>query len=223
MNSLFGRFGGVPVVTFYVGPDKIVFHVHENLLLDASPVFKAAFSGSFKEASERSISLLDDDKNSIERLTKWLYTKKLDLTTPVSKETSEECYMQLAKLNTLAEKYDIHALKNDIVDELFELYKPPKNIKPPQIPVIKEVYDNTTERSSFRKLMVAWSAYHIAFDWYGRDDSRTGLAGVSQDFAIDLARELGLRLENRDRKSPFTLPSKAFHETSPKEADEKST
>ena len=50
----FYRFEGVPVVTFYVGPDKVVFHVHEHLLFDASPVFKAAFSGNFKEASERS-------------------------------------------------------------------------------------------------------------------------------------------------------------------------
>ena len=215
----FYRFEGVPVVTFYVGPDKVVFHVHEHLVFDASPVFKAAFSGNFKEASQRSMSLSDDDKDSVERMVQWLYTKKLDVTVPVSKETAQECYMQLAKLNTLAEKYDIYLLQNDIIDELFNLQKS-GNSYPPQIPIIKHVYDNTIERSSFRKLMVAWFAYHIEFEWYERDTTRGVLANISPDFVIDVAIALAARLKHPDRRSPFTLPSKDFHEKPTKEADE---
>ena len=89
-----------------------MFHVHQDLLFDASPVMKAAFSGNFQEASDRSMSLPDDDKSSVERMLKWLYTRKLELTVPVSIETSHECYMQLAQLNTLADKYDVYLLKN---------------------------------------------------------------------------------------------------------------
>lgn len=209
----------MPVVTLYAGPDKVVFHVHQNLLFDASPVFKAAFSGNFKEASERSMSLLEDDKESVERMIQWLYTKRLDLTVPVSAETSRECYMQLAKLNTIAEKYSIYLLKNDIVDEPFDLKWSSKNIRPPQIPVIKHVYDNTPAQSSFRKLMVAWCTYHINFAWYEDDARREVLASISQDFAIDLTLALGIRQKYPDRNSPFTLKREKFYETAAKEMD----
>lgn len=220
----FYRFEGVPVVTFYVGPDKVVFHVHEHLLFDASPVFKAAFSGHFKEASERSMPLPEDDKDSVERMVQWLYTKEFDLTVPVSEGTSAECYLQLAKLNTLAEKYDIYLLRNHIVDKLFDLRNPSKvqtmKFLSPPIPAIKHVYDNTTERSSFRKLIVAWHAYHIGFEWYDKETTRDVLAKLSPDFAIDLAMELGARQKHPDRRSPFTLPKETFYEEPPKVADE---
>ena len=171
------------------------------------------------EASERSMLLPDDDKDSVGRMIHWLYTKKIDLTIPICAETSAECYMQLAKLNTFAEKYDIYLLKNDIVDELFGLKNPPKHIKPPQMPVVKHVYDNTTARSSFRKLMVAWYAYHVDRAWYDEDDTRVELPKVSQDFAIDLALALGTILQNSALKSPFTRPKETFYEKPLMEAD----
>ena len=162
------------------GPRQSSLHVHQDLLFDVSTVLKVAFSGKFKEASERSMSLPDDDKSSVERMLKWLYTRKLELTIPVSKRTSEECYLQLAQLNTLADKYDIYLLKNRIVDELFDLAKPPRNIQPPQIPAIAYVYMNTTEGSSFRKLLVAWYAYGgVDCIWYDRETTRNMIAGVS--------------------------------------------
>lgn len=163
--------------------------------------------------------LPEDDQGSVERMIQWLYTGKYELTVPVSVETSAECYMQLAKLNTLADKYDIYILKNHIVDELFDLTKSPRNIKPPQLPVVAYVYENTTEESSFRKLMVAWFAYCIDLKWYEGKATRVGLAKVSQDFAIDLAMALGVRIKHPHQISPFTLPSSVYHETPPKEDD----
>ena len=170
--------------------------------------------------------LPDDDKDLVGSMIEWLYTKKLHLTTPISKETLNVCYMELAKLNALAEKYDIRSLRNGIIDEfflLFELGKPPKNFQPPQIPPITYVYDTTSERSSLRKLMVAWYAYHINFGLYEKDTTRAILAGVSPDFVLDLAIEFGLRQKYPDRNSPLTRPSKDFHESAPNEPLEKCT
>lgn len=166
------------------------------------------------------MSLPDHDKDSVGRMIQWLYTRKFELTFPVSSETSGECYMQLAKLNTLADKYDIYLLKNQIVDELFDLTKPPRNFKPPQISVTKYVYDNTTEGSSFRKLLVAWYVYRIDLKWYDCDTTKATLAEVSQDLAIDLAVALGVRQKYPERPNPFTLPSTFYHEEPPKKADE---
>ena len=163
------------------------------------------------------MSLPDDDEDAVECMIQWLYTKKIVLAVPFSRAISEGCHMHLARLNTLAEKYDICALKNDIVDELFDYYKNHLCIRPPQSPFVKHVYDNTTEKSSFRKLIVAWYVYHIDLVWYEKDTSRHELASVSQDFAIDLALELGARIKDEDRESPFTRPSKDFHESAPNE------
>ncbi|KAL9073492.1 MAG: hypothetical protein Q9161_002913 [Pseudevernia consocians] len=213
------KFEGVPFVTFYVGPNKVAFHVHQDLLFDASPVLKAAFSGNFQEASERSMSLPEEDKDSVGRMIQWLYTRKFELTTPVSKKTSQECYMQLAMLNTLADKYDIFLLKNHIVDELFDLTKELRNFQPPLIPVVAYVYNNTTERSSFRKLMVAWYAFGIELKWYELDHTKILLAEASQEFAIDLVVALAAKLEYPERRPPFTLPSSSYHETPPEKTD----
>ena len=59
--------------------------------------------------------LPDDDKELIGSMIQWLYTKKLHLTIPVSKKTSNVCYMELAKLNALAEQYNIRPLRDDII------------------------------------------------------------------------------------------------------------
>ena len=182
-------------------------------------MLKAAFSGNFQEASERSISLPDNDKDSVGRMIQWLYTRNFELTTPVSKETSEECYMQLAMLNTLADKYDIFLLKNHIVDELFDLTKKPRNFRPPQMPIVTYVYNNTTGGSSFRKLMIAWYVYGIDFKWYDSDGAKMELAEASQDFAIDLVVALAARLNYPERPRPFTLPSSSYHETPPEKTD----
>ena len=208
------------MVTLYVGPDKTLFQIHQDLLFDASPVFKAAFGGNFREASERSMPLPDDDKHSVRRMILWLYTKQIELTIPVSDETSKECYMQLAELNTLADKYDICLLKNQIVEELFGLINRAKYNKPPQMSVVKHVYDNTTTGSSFRKLMVAWYAFDIDFKWYDNETTRNLLLDTPQEFAIDLIMELGARQAHPDRVSPFELPASVFHETPPKKIDE---
>ena len=169
------------------------------------------------------MSLPDDDKDAVEGMVQWLYTKKLHVTTPVSRETSKVCYMELAKLNALAEKYDIRSLRNDIIDEAFDLGKSPKNFEPPQTSTIKCVYETTSERSSLRKLMVAWYAYHINFEWYERDTIRDTLAGMPPDFAIDLSIELGLRQKDPNRKSSFTRSSNDFHESAPNKPQEECT
>ena len=164
------------------------------------------------------MSPLEDDRDSVSRMIQWLYTDEFDLIDSVCGDTSSEHFMQLAQLNTLAEKYDVYLLKNDIVDALFSHVKLHEEAGM-DAGVVRYLYDNTTEASSFRKLMVAWHAYEINFEWYELDTIRDELAPISQEFAIDLAIALGTRLKYPDRKSPFTLPSSNFHEKPLKNAE----
>ena len=164
------------------------------------------------------MSLPEDDRDSFECMIQWLYTKKFALINAVSNETSHELFFQLAKLNTLAEKYDIYLLKNDVVDALFDHANSP-NPNLESTDVMKHVYDNTTRASSFRKLMVAWHAYEINLGWFEGDDAREELTEVSPEFAIELAIALAARLKHPDRRRPFNQPSSDFHEKPPKKVE----
>lgn len=203
------RLRDVPVLTLRVGPGKISYHVHQDLLFNTSNVFKTAFSGKFLESSDRSMDLPDDDVESFERMAHWLYTKDLGLPKPVTKETASQWYWQLAKLNTLADKYEMTTLGNIIVDELFELHG--KDNFPPQMDVITYVYENTTEKSSFRKLMVAWCVWRIDYKWYKKASTRDVILELPE-FAADLAIALALRAGFTTEKDPLTGSSSDYHE-----------
>ena len=129
-TSLSTKFRDVSFVTLLVGPDKVAYRVHQSILCSTSKVFKAAFTSNFQEASDKSMSLVEEDMEAVECMIQWLYTGKIEAVTPVSDDTSDKCYWQLAKLNTLADKYSLISLKNGIIDLLFEMQKPSKSIKP---------------------------------------------------------------------------------------------
>ena len=164
------------------------------------------------------MSLPEDDRDSVGRLIQWLYTKKFDLVDPVCGDTSSEHFMQLAQLNTLAEKYDIYLLKNDIVDALFKYVNSCQSFFF-TIRVMKYLYKNTTSASTFRKLMIALHVYEIDPKWYENEAIRDDFATISQDFAIELTMALGARLAHPDRESPFEQPSSDFHEKPPKKVE----
>ena len=121
------------------------FHVHLDVICNESSVFKAAFSGEFTEASNQSMNLRDHEIKSVERMIQWLYSKQYELAKWSFEDiqiTADTRYWQLAKLNTLADKYDIIGLSNNIIDQLYILQS--KDV-PPQLSVANYVYDNTTE------------------------------------------------------------------------------
>lgn len=92
-------------MTLYVGAEKAVYHVHEDLLFAASPVFKIALSGRFVESNTRSMELPDDDVEIMEPMLQWLYTKQFKHRDAAPSEASSSAYFfELAKLNTVADK-----------------------------------------------------------------------------------------------------------------------
>ena len=200
-NSDYTKFQKNPIVTLDVGPDKHTFHVHQEILFDYSPVFKAAFSGECRESSEHRMALPEDDPETVEHFMQWLYYNSLGLTKGVCSETWNERYWQLARLNTFADKFDVGLLKNSIIDELFAL-APKSDAIPPQPSVIAYIYENTTQTSSLRKLIVAWYAWHINRNWYTTSGALACLENTPT-FAADLAIALSQRVHDPNLKNPF--------------------
>ena len=152
MNS---RFSDIQTVLLVVGRGKTEISVHENVLFEASPVFKTAFTSRFKETSERLIYLPDDNANLLDILVQSLYA-------PESRLNGIDTTMQLLRLYVLADKYDIVKVKNKICkDILFSLvYQRSLSALGKQCsarPVksaVKFVYENTTAKTPMRKLLV---------------------------------------------------------------------
>lgn len=62
-----------PIATLCVGQERVQFHAHEDTLCKL-PFFKAALQGLFKEASEKAISMPEDDPSHVSALIEFLYT-----------------------------------------------------------------------------------------------------------------------------------------------------
>lgn len=62
-----------PVITLYVGPERVKFHAYEDTLCQIS-FFSAGLRGNFKEAAEKVISLPEDDPSHVSALIEYLCT-----------------------------------------------------------------------------------------------------------------------------------------------------
>lgn len=188
----------------------MLFYVHLDVICNESSVFKAAFFGGFTEASNQSMNLPDHDIESVERMIQRLYSKQYELANWSSQDFSTTAimrYWQLAKLNTPAEKFNIIGLSNNIIDQLYILHS--KNSSP-QPYVAAYIYNNTTENSSFRKLLIAWYAWEIDMKWYQAASARELLHKVP-DMAVDLAIAFGNKARDPAQKNPFKYDKSTYY------------
>ena len=203
------RVHGEPVVTLYVGNDREVFCIHRSLLRNASPVFRAAFAGKFKESSELSMDLPDEDVGSVNRLIQWLYTTCYEVEDYDSKEHVITRYWQLARLNTLADKYDIVTLRNDVVDKFFAMFCTSKPLPNPSTGLVEYVYTNSSKRCGLRDLLAAvycWEVSHFWYNMVGVKDILNSIPAFGVDIAIAMAQKL------LDKEDPFEGKASIYHE-----------
>lgn len=201
-------------------------YVHLDILCDESSVFRAAFLGEFKEATIQSMDLPEDDVESVERMIQWLYFNDYELVKwrhedgeLKAAKSQQQCYWQLAKLNTLADKYHIIGLSDSIIDQLYILHSkwlpPNKEYWHPTIDMAAYVYNNTTENSSFRKLLIAWYAWDIDKAWVQDAKIQRQLLDVP-GLAVDIIIAWSIQDSDPDQTRPFEHnKSKYYHQ--PKE------
>ena len=205
------RFHGEPVVTLYVGSDREVFCIHRFLLCNTSLVFKAAFAGTFKESSELSMHLPDEDVGSVNRLVQWLYTGYYEVDDYDSKEQLHARFWQLARLNALADKYDIVTLRNDVVDEFFAIFSDPTAELSiiPSPSLIEYIYTNSSKRCALRDLLAAAYCWKISYDWYGKAFARDYLDSIPA-FAVDIVLAMAQKISGKG--DPFKGKASVYHE-----------
>ena len=151
------------------------------------------------------MSLPEDNADTFEILIKWLYSKRLG--DPATKRSWEMNYVYLARLDVLADKYDITGIRNEIIDAFFECQA--KKVSPLSWETVALVYDNSTSSSMLRKLLAGLFAWHIDMKSY-QDISFSTWLHEQPEFAADLAIAVGKR-QCAGEVSPFKRKREEFY------------
>ncbi|KAK3177228.1 hypothetical protein OEA41_008557 [Lepraria neglecta] len=208
-----------PILHLLVGPTRTTFHVHLKPICDASPFFERTLrGGKCRDAPSASVELCEDEVETVDRFVSWIYSGRFALSTFSTEENTHKRFHELAKLNMFANKYTITALANDIIDRLWDPWDlyfknllSSRSIFCPRVSLVRHVYETTSPKSAFRRLLVDWYTWEIPLKWFDDERTREELGDVSQDFAVDLAVALARRMADPDRQSPFALQKKEYY------------
>lgn len=189
------RFYEDPTVTLIVGENKKPFYVHLNTLCDASPFFKAAFTGGFKESFEKTMQLPEDEESIFELFVDWLYYRRYTMLPEEDDddEDDDNRFMQAFRLFVLAEKYGVSKLKSLVIETLFAAERESENIRGPGTASIAYAYEHTTQESVLRKLLADAHVWNLKLNWYKRPQVQAFLR-KQPDFATDVILSLAKHL-----------------------------
>jgi hypothetical protein len=202
-----------------VGPEKKRFIVHQDLLTYHSEFFRAALTGKFKEAEEKTVPLPEDSEVIFEFFVHWLYHKEFPTTDNASTELLEqwrndyenaEGYKgaleskNLIKLHVFADKYGEERLKTATLNGLFIHFT--TCISVPSQASVRYAYDNLPEESALLSLLVA-----IQCCMDGRSWAKLGIDGYPSPFIVSVLERLA-KSAQRDLRTLSSVKLCDFHE-----------
>ena len=168
-------------------------------------------AGEFKEKSTQCMYLPDDDPETIDRLTQWLYFKQIQfdhLAIGKSKTYGSVPLMQLATLYVAADKFGILALKNTVIDQLWKLLARDKNEVRVGDKMIEYVYENTLPGSKVRRILIHWQAHSASL----RHKNMPKLVREYPQFAASLLARMSRRCPNPWEWEESSEAKTAYHE-----------
>ncbi|THX02320.1 hypothetical protein D6D13_08371 [Aureobasidium pullulans] len=176
-------------VVLSVGPSKQEFTVHKELLCFYSDFFRAAFNGSFKEATEGRIELPDAQLDVFEIFQVWLYSRSLLNTEDLQDQPDYQKYPSfstLARLWVFGDKYQIPLLQNCAADAILQYTKDKNRFC---TNVLKTAYDHTMEGSPLRRLAIDILVFRMVHEEAANSILREGLLYTwSKESLVDFAR-----------------------------------
>ena len=149
------------MVLIVVGQEKTQFHFHKGLLCKASPYFRAALEGGFKEAEMQIIEWPEEKATIVKVFQVWLYSGSVSLLP----EDEARPWGILVSLYVLAEGHDLPALENSIIDYIL------RNVEQENLALhpfaLGPSYNTIRPQASLRKLVVdlASAAFLVMNDY----------------------------------------------------------
>lgn len=195
------RFSNICTVTIFVGSEKTRFEVHQDQLCEASKFFKAAFTSQYKESSEKTIDLPEDDIDTFDLFVQWLYEHQCDLWTARLDDTNSNYLMQPIRLLVFADKYDIPHLKKYILEKLLEHTRDRESVSP-SVDAVVYAYSNTCRGSGVRRLLADWYATRNGSTWFQAPSTVVWLH-ENPEIAVDLVVAFAKSKDQVLTPSPF--------------------
>ncbi|KAL8781646.1 MAG: hypothetical protein Q9213_005911 [Squamulea squamosa] len=141
------------IVTVLVGKAETPFNFHRDLLTSKSSFFNAALSGSWKEATEGKIRLVEEDERVFSAYVLWVYNQDWIARRDGGVLSFDYC----CRLYVLADQYGSEELQNQVIDKLRE--KAARSKSTMKVDTIAWVYNTTLPESALRRLLadlLAW-------------------------------------------------------------------
>jgi hypothetical protein len=179
------------MVDLFVGPNRILFRVHEKLLHDKAPGLAAMFRGSWKEAKMKSAELGDDDPKAFDDYVSWIYLGKLQKEIKECGSIDQETpLIRVIELYGLASKYCSIALMDEIMNAIIAKYDKMRDI--PCTLDMHLAYEVTATNSPLRLYMARCMAYASSVDPGNQLDReyRREIASDNPELAMDTFENL---------------------------------
>ncbi|CAN9203102.1 unnamed protein product [Alternaria sp. RS040] len=177
------------------------YFAHKAVLCAHSKWFLKAFTGKFKEASEQTIEVLDDDPKKFELMLKFVYT--MDLPTP---SRSSSCHIEALVehnimvpigVHILADKYEITPLLHYTCDQVARAMRiHGKSLEADHIAaIVAAYYDSCSRAQSTMGITIAQGIDKHVGSWISRsqmhpDTSFDSMVKKYGFFAADLVLAL---------------------------------
>jgi hypothetical protein len=179
-------------VTLIVGKEKKAYTLHKDLLCFYSDYFRAAFNGSFKEASARKLELPDVKPSLFDEFQVWLYTQDLQGPTDNSEQI---CF--LANMWILGDQHQIPLLQNQAMDKIFASVAKHHIFAPSAVP---DIYTMTVAGSPLRKAVIEIVGWTAELEKW---DASSGTAG----WTIECLKDLLLVVHQARESKEVTFPN----------------
>ena len=203
------RFYADPVVTLLIGESDTPFYVHLNLLCDASHFFKAAFMGDFKESSEKTMRLPEDDESILELFVDWLYYQCYEMIPEEDARNGDSegegnSFHQAFRLYVFADKYEVFKLKRLVIEKIFAVcvQRAECGGSGPAITLITYAYEHTTQDSGLRKLLADWYAWAGDAIWF-KSPSTQAFLRQKPEFSADINLSFAINVQKGPDYEPF--------------------
>ncbi|CAD0107049.1 unnamed protein product [Aureobasidium uvarum] len=187
------------LVTIVVGPSKKNCTVHKELLSFYSDYFRAAFNGSFVEASDKKVELHDVQEEVFENSHAWLYTRTL--------ASSDDKALDWHPLNNLwifGDRFQIPMLQNCVIDEMFHK-RERENVF--SLAIAKIAYENTPVGSPLHKAIVNIIAHRSVLREHAMSIMTAAYSGC---YTIELLQDVIMEIDaaRMDKLPQYKMPKR---------------
>lgn len=181
------------MITFIVGTTpQQKFLIHEGVLGTSSEFIRLALRGEWKEATERTIPMPDDDPAVFSVYQSWLYSSRFVTRSDDTTSATDPEYKVLVQAYILGEKLMDQNFKDSVADALVEKFQDFRHFDT-SLAAIKRfdtslpglVFSSTPPGSPLRRLWLEFYFNFGAAEWV---DSEPNENGTSTEFLVEFSR-----------------------------------